>query len=55
VDYFDIIAGTSTGGLITSMLATPSSDNSDRPLFTAKDVVHFYQKHANKIFSQNRY
>jgi len=54
VDYFDIIAGTATGGLITSMIASPSSEDSDRPLFTAREVVQFYQKYANKIFPQSR-
>jgi patatin-like phospholipase/acyl hydrolase len=54
VDYFDIVAGTATGGLITSMIASPESEGSKRPLFTARDVVQFYQKYANKIFPQNR-
>lgn len=55
VDYFDIIAGTSTGGLITSMISSPSSVDSDRPLFTAKQVVQFYRKHASKVFPPARY
>jgi patatin-like phospholipase/acyl hydrolase len=54
VDYFDIIAGTSTGGLITSMISSPSSVDSDRPLFTAKEVVQFYRKHASKVFPPAR-
>ncbi|KAM0952534.1 putative galactolipase [Dioscorea sansibarensis] len=49
-DYFDVIAGTSTGGLITSMLTTPDEDNC--PLFTAKDVKSFYLEHSPKIFPQ---
>ncbi|CAO2146598.1 unnamed protein product [Urochloa humidicola] len=39
-DYFDVIAGTSTGALLTSMLAVPGENN--RPLFAAKDLNTFY-------------
>ncbi|GJY24169.1 patatin-like protein 2 [Tanacetum coccineum] len=51
-DYFDVIAGTSTGGLVTAMLSAPNKEG--RLLFTAKDVKDFYLKHSPKIFQTHR-
>nr|CAB3492013.1 unnamed protein product [Digitaria exilis] len=51
-DYFDVIAGTSTGALLTSMLAAPGKNN--RPLFAAKDLNTFYLENGPKIFPQKK-
>jgi uncharacterized protein len=48
-DYFDLLAGTSTGGILTCMYLTP--DENGRPKFTAQDAVELYLKNGGKIFS----
>jgi patatin-like phospholipase/acyl hydrolase len=48
-----VIAGTSTGALLTSMLAAPDKNN--RPLFAARDLNTFYLENGPKIFPEKKY
>ncbi|KAM1223097.1 hypothetical protein ACFX15_010216 [Malus domestica] len=49
-DYFDYIAGTSTGGLVTAMITTPNEKK--QPLFEAHELKKFYFDESPYIFPQ---
>lgn len=50
-DYFDLIAGTSTGGILTCAYLCPDQGHVTRPKFTAQEVVNLYLEHGSEIFS----
>lgn len=51
---FHIIAGTSTGGILTLGLTKRNSDSSSNyeAEYTAAELIDFYRKYGNKIFSE---
>lgn len=49
-DYFDFVAGTSTGGILACVLLCPENPGSKRPKFTAEQAVNLYIENGDKIF-----
>ena len=55
-ELFDLVVGTSTGGLIVLMLAKPKLQQGQyqrTPEFEAKDLVKLYKEEGNNIFTKN--
>lgn len=50
-DYFDLIAGTSTGGILTCLYLCPDEKDPTRPRFSAKNAVDLYLARGRQIFS----
>ena len=49
-DYFDFIAGTSTGGILATVYLMPDPKCSDRPKYSAQDALDLYLNKGHQIF-----
>ena len=49
-DYFDLIAGTSTGGILSCILLCPDGSDPQRPRFTAQKALEMYMEKGEDIF-----
>ncbi|MGB0935216.1 MAG: patatin-like phospholipase family protein [Alphaproteobacteria bacterium] len=49
---FDVIAGTSTGGIIACGLGVPKKTGSKEPRYSAEDILNLYLQNAERIFKR---
>lgn len=52
-DYFDLIAGTSAGGILTCIYLCPDAENPHRPRWCAKDAVNFSIDSGRDVFNKS--
>ncbi|MGJ1333878.1 patatin-like phospholipase family protein [Sphingobacterium siyangense] len=53
--YFDFIAGTSSGGILTSILLYPEEGNPTHPKFSARDALNLFVNHGTEIFNASKW
>ena len=51
IDLFDLIVGTSTGGLVALALSCPDAEG--KPRHTARDIIRLYEVEGKRVFSRS--
>src|SRR5262245_10113169 len=52
-ELFDLVAGTSTGGILALGVAKPSKDDPKQPQFAASELAALYEKEGKRIFQRS--
>ena len=52
--HFDLIAGTSTGGILTGIYLIPQSESENKAKFSASEALDFYVKEGYNIFNASK-
>jgi len=52
-DCFDLIGGTSTGGILSCLYLTPDENNPSRPKYSAAQIRDFYKEYGPKLFHKS--
>ncbi len=52
-EYFDMISGTSTGGILACLYLTPAEAGTTKAKYSAQQALDLYVKNGSKIFARN--